>query len=196
MLLNLSPIGQKGIDVKILHRFFVFGPVFFGIAGFAQAHEHGKSKAKSHHAHEHGSAKLNIVVESKKISMEFESPSESIYGFEHEAKSAKDKLKVETAVQKFKQNLQSAFVFDKQLNCQFEIAKIEPWVKEEGHGSGDHSEFHAEIVANCAAAPTGTKMNLGLYKLFPALRQVRIQLLNGDKQLGLEVKNDKGEISL
>ena len=168
----------------------------FAFSGAAEAGAHKHKSSKGGHAHEHGAAKLNVVVEGKKITMEFESTSDSIYGFEHEAKSAKDKAAIESAVKKLKENLSATFVLDKKLDCKFEATKIEPWVKEAGHGSGEHSEFHAEIVSNCSSILTGTTMKVGLSKLFPKIHEVRVQVLNGEKQSGMEIENDKGEISL
>jgi hypothetical protein len=179
-----------------MFRCFIPVALLLSFSGAAEAGTHKHKSSKGGHAHEHGAAKLNIVVEGTKIAMEFESPSESVYGFEHEAKTAKEKLAVESAVKKLKENLAGAFVFDKKLACRLEATKIEPWVKEEGHGSGEHSEFRAEIVSSCAAAPTGTKMKIGLSKLFPKIHEVRVQVLNGEKQLGMEIEKDKGEISL
>ena len=42
---------------------------------------------KSRKAHKHGHAKLNLIVEGSTLTAQFESPTEALYGFEHDAKS-------------------------------------------------------------------------------------------------------------
>ena len=59
-----------------------------------QSHEH-----RQHAAHAHGAGSLGIAFEGLKGNIEFKIPSESILGFEHTAKSDKDKnKKAETLV--------------------------------------------------------------------------------------------------
>ena len=56
------------------------------------------AQTRSRKAHEHGSAKVSIAFETAKGApkgvIEFESPAESVVGFEYEAKTPADKAKV------------------------------------------------------------------------------------------------------
>jgi hypothetical protein len=57
---------------------------------------YGGSAAKKRHqhsAHVHGTAKLDIAIEERTATVEFEAPAESIIGFEHKAKTAADQQK-------------------------------------------------------------------------------------------------------
>ena len=67
---------------------------------FAAAKEH-----RHHEAHVHGSATLNIAFEKLQGKIEFKAAADSILGFEHEAKSEKDKKTVSDISSLFENNI-------------------------------------------------------------------------------------------
>ncbi len=66
---------------------------------FAVAGSTGPAAAQQRElgAHEHGKGTLNIALEGSRLTMELEAPGVDIVGFEHKAKSAKDKAVVANA---------------------------------------------------------------------------------------------------
>ena len=147
---------------------------------------------KGHAAHSHGEAKLNLVAEGKKLTVQFESPSESIYGFEHEAKTAADIKTRDAAGEKFRANIDKMILLDPKLECVFKIVKLDLHVKPKSA----HSETQAEVVADCKLPLAGTKVSFGFTKIFPQLRNIEVQALSGEKQVGAEIKKDRGSVLL
>lgn len=163
-----------------------------------------KDKHKTHKAHEHGHAKLNLVVEGSKLTAQLEAPSESIYGFEYEPKSDKEKKQRESGGEKLKSNFDRMLVLDKSLACSFQNTKLDLHASEkdesdEGHKGGkkasDHSETHAEFVATCQKPLAGTKASFAFGKVFPRIKEIKIQVISDTKQSGADIDNDKGEVA-
>ncbi|MCX6118561.1 MAG: DUF2796 domain-containing protein [Proteobacteria bacterium] len=147
-----------------------------------------------HKAHEHGRAALNVAVEDKKVVFEFESPSESIYGFEHEAKTDEQKKTRDAAVQILKESVDKIFIFESKLGCSVTSNSVEPFVTEDDHDdhhkknskakhSGEHSEVHAAYTATCKESPAGSQLQVDLVSLFPKLKSIKVQVV-GDKSQG------------
>ncbi len=168
--------------------------------------------AVTHKAHEHGAGKLNLIVEGNKLTAQFEIPSESIYGFEHEPHNAAEKQQRTAGGEKLKSKIAEMIVLDSKLNCKFKLTQLNLHAEEadetestpitkgitktHSKSSADHSETHAEFVAECSSPLAGTKVHFGFSKFFPEIREVNVQVLSGEKQLGIDVKNNKGEVSL
>jgi hypothetical protein len=205
-LLNSSSLRHS----KVLLSASLFATTLGSATAFSG--EKGHKAHKGHGAHEHGKAKLSLVVEGTKVTAQFESPSEGIYGFEHEAKSDADKKKRDAGLEKLKTQFDKMVIFESSLGCKFENTKMnvvsdaeeskasatehKSIESNESKESGTHSETRAEFVANCTKAPAGSKVTFAFRKQFKGIRSVDVQLLAGEKQTGLVVKNDKGELSL
>jgi hypothetical protein len=181
-----------------------------------------EKKHKGHGAHVHGHAKLSLVAEGQKLTAVFEVPSNSIYGFEYEPKTDAEKKKREEGGEKLKSNFEKMLILDKSLGCQFQNTKLNLHVSEdepssereniagkesaektsEAHShidekkAGQHSETHAEFVANCQKPLAGTKVKFAFRKIFPAIKEINVQVVTDTKQSGAEIKRDKGEITL
>lgn len=179
----------------------ITGTLFF-IGGSADAAE--KRQA---HAHAHGAADLNIVVEGKKVTVEFRSPAEDIMGFEHEAKSDADKKKRDAAMNTIKERFGEMVVFDKKLGCKYQpgevsLVRTDDDPQDPNHGKGDHKKGaeHREVRAThhfiCAQEPAGSRVRFAVSKMFPSIRDLKIQVLSGAKQSGAKIQRDKGDVAL
>ncbi|MCA3086160.1 MAG: DUF2796 domain-containing protein [Rhodocyclaceae bacterium] len=163
-----------------------------------------KGKHKSHGAHEHGNAKLNLVVEGNKLTAQLEVPSESIYGFEYEPKSEKDKKQREAGGEKLKSSFEKMLVIDKSLGCAFQNTKLDLHASDGGKGhddhksgkKGEHSETRAEFVATCQKPLAGTKVSFAFGKVFPRIKEIKVQVISDSKQSGADIDNDKGDVTL
>lgn len=176
---------------------------------------------EQHGSHEHGKAQLNVAIDSLKVMIAFESPADSIYGFEHEAKAAKDVAARDTAVKVLKYNAASLFQFQGDRGCALTTSTIEPWViegdddhdhdtntntnsktkakaakgkvKESKHG---HGEVHASYTFTCAKAPAGSKLTVTLTDSFTRLRQIAVQLISDQKQSGTTITSSNKTLDL
>lgn len=186
-------------------------------SGAASAAPGKAGKTRGHKAHEHGAAKLNIAVDGKKARVEFESPAESIYGFEHEARTDAQKKTRDDAIEKLKNDFSGMVVLQGRSDCKWTPAKVESFVPEEkgdahghahGHGQGGnakaskakaeatHGEVHASFDVECATPLAGTKVTFAFAKSFPKIKRVTVQALSGETQSGLDVAGDKGSVTL
>ncbi|MEN9809296.1 MAG: hypothetical protein RLZZ488_863 [Pseudomonadota bacterium] len=160
---------------------------------------------KGHKAHEHGTASVNIVGEANTVTIQLESPSEAIYGFEHEAKKPADIKKRDEAVEKLKASADKMFVLDSSLACKLTEATVNPFVteaeetketKKNKHKKGTHSEVHAKFKFECAKPVAGSEVKFATKAHFKSLRKLKVQTLSGETQSGSTVVNDAGSAKL
>jgi len=163
---------------------------------------------KGHAAHEHGVATVNVVAEGNVVNIQLAAPSDSIYGFEHEAKKPADLKKRDDAMEKLKFNAEKMFLLDATLGCKVASTEIKPFVTEEkepanvskkghkNHKQGTHSEVHATFKFECSKPVAGSSLQFATRSHFKSLRTLKIQVLSGEKQSGNTIKNDKGSVQL
>lgn len=163
---------------------------------------------KGHAAHEHGVATLNVIAEGTSVTVQLETPAESIYGFEHEAKKPAEVKKRDDAVNKLRNNAEKMFLLDTSLGCKVVNAEVKPFVVE-GNDSGSkasnepknkkkgtHSEVHATFKFECSKPVAGSALKFAARSQFKALSTLKVQVLSGDKQSGGTIKNDAGTVEL
>ena len=90
-------------------------------------------------SHEHGVGILNIAFEGNQVAIELEAPGADIVGFEHEAKSAEDKAKIDDAIAVLGKPL-SLFVLPGAAGCTVAEAKAALLTEDDEHGHDDHAE--------------------------------------------------------
>ena len=162
---------------------------------------------KGHAAHEHGVAVVNIIGEGSTLTVQLEAPSESIYGFEHEAKKPADIKKRDSAIEKLKTSAEKMFVLEPSLGCKMSGSDIKPFVteakendkkrsKKDEQNEGTHSEVYATFKFECTKPVAGSKLAFAAKKYFKSLSTLKVQVLSGEKQDGTTIKNDKGTVNL
>jgi len=153
--------------------------------------------------HEHGSLNLDIAVEGSRSEIDLESPAVNIYGFEHEAKSERDKARQKDGLERIRKNLATLIQFDPSLKCSFKVESLK-WVleKAESHSAdekeGQHSVVQGRFKVICLKPIAGSTLHFGFSKIFQDfnLSKVRVQAISGDKQTGGDIENDQGSIEL
>lgn len=181
--------------------------------GITFSHLYAKEQ---HGAHEHGKGKLDIAIDGNVINMEFESPSISIYGFEHEPKNEAQTKERDKAVNSLRSDISKILTFDSKLGCKVELSKVEPFVKEDhdheeanggpqkGHATikakeehhGEHGELHAQFIAKCQANPSGSMLSIDFWKTFPKLQTIEVQVVGEKTQKGGTITKSKNSIKL
>lgn len=146
-------------------------------------------------AHEHGSASLSVVTEGNTVYFEFEAPAEDIVGFEHEPRTAADRAKHKTALDKLRNNAGLILLLDAALGCTVATESVE-WKKEEHGGSGTHSVVEAAFKAVCKKPAAGSSLRLAFTKYFPTLEAVRVTVISGSKQNAVVVRKDRPAVEL
>jgi hypothetical protein len=159
-------------------------------------------------------SRLNIAVESNTAVIEFRAPGESLYRFEHEARTDTEKKKQQAAVELLKGKIHELLILDKALGCKFtpkrvavvaegadrgkkaEEQKASPGKQAEQKKSSEHREVVAEFSLTCEKPLSGSTVRFGFTKAFPSLQELKVQALSGDKQSGATVRKDKGSAKL
>jgi hypothetical protein len=179
---------------------------------FSDKHHHDHKKKG--HVHEHGHAEIDIAVESANVAIvEFRSPSDSVYGFEHEAKTDAQKKQVADAMEKLKTSFADMVIFDKKLECAYESTKLEAFlaegakteqkpVKKDNHHRhkdehhGEHGETHAAFKVTCKNPLKGGVVTFGASKVFPKIERLKVQVVSEGGQTGGTFKHDKGSVTI
>jgi len=159
-------------------------------------------------AHVHGVAEIDIVVEGKRVIVEFRTPTEGLMGFEHEARTDAERKKRDAAMKIINDRFNELVVLDKKNGCTWRTIKARI-VRGENHDTqdkqrgadnrkqiGEHSEVQATHTFECERSPVGTKVVFGISKIFPNIHEIKVQVLSEAKQSGVTIKKDKGEVEL
>src|SRR3989344_253410 len=154
-------------------RLFSLMAVVLGFVFQASAQHHGKS-------HVHGAGKMSIAFEGLAGKVTMESPSESIFGFEHVAKKESDKKKQTAALEKLEKSISEMVVFDPKLECIFKKESIQV------NTEGKHSDVDASFAVACKVDPVGSTITFNIQKVFGKLTDVDVQILFGDIQKSVE----------
>jgi hypothetical protein len=129
-------------------------------------------------AHVHGAAQLNIAKDTNEIDAALDIPGNDLLGFEHEPKTAAEKLAFDKLMKDFK-NTYEIFSFDSKAKCKvterkFEVEKVSP--KEQ------HMDFNYTVKYDCSNFEKVKTIDVNLFKDFKSLREIKVQLVVPDKQ--------------
>lgn len=142
-------------------------------------HEHG--------AHVHGAGKLSIAFDGKSGKIEYDGAAEGILGFEHKAKSNKDKKTLADSVSKFEKDISTLIQFDSSLGCKFENEEIGQ-VPEDGEKDIEkHSDWQAKYSVTCDKSPVGTKIKID-FTAFKLLKDLDVTVIADSVQKSEEFK--------
>ena len=174
--------------------------------------------ARQKDSHEHGAAKLRMVMEGKKLQVEFEVPSESLIGFEHFPKSQGNRKNFNEAI-KILSDPSKLFSIPIKAECllvgmnvsqslfsneeehgheaEKEHAHDESENEDEhGHDESEKSEIHSEFKSNyywnCQHLDEIDSIGTQLMSFFFGIEEIRVNWIsnNGQGSLELESKDD------
>lgn len=148
-------------------------------------------KRHLHGAHVHGSAKLNLAVEERTATIEFESPAESIIGFEHKAKTAAEQQKQASALDLLQNKIGSMVIFEAALGC-----RLSPTSLDVVQQAQEHAEVHGIFAVSCDRPLAGSKIRFGFTKTFPAIQTVAVQVVAPTEQVGATITRDRGDVEV
>ena len=175
------------------------------VAALAQHRELG--------AHEHGRGTLNIALEGKRLSLELEAPGVDIVGFEHPAKSGKDRAAVEAAIKRLSAPL-TLFKLSATAGCVVKEAKAdlegehdhdqdygksgkgEPGKEAAAHEEHEHAQFHAQYMLDCRAPEKIAAIEFEYFRAFAGAQKLDVNLITGKGQSRLEVTRARPRLDL
>ena len=164
--------------------------------------------------HEHGRGTLNIAVEGNKVTMELEVPGVDLVGFEHAAKTSRDKSAVEKAKTQLMAPL-ALFALPASAACRVTEAKVEVEIGEHDHDpkgepkaaagaeaekgaakSEGHSEFRAQYALECATPRNMTAIEFGYFRTFVGAQRLDVNVITPKGQSKFEVTRSNPNLSL
>ena len=162
--------------------------------------------------HEHGRGTLNIAMEGARVTMELDVPGADIVGFEHMAKTKKQKAAVEKAKTQLEAPL-ALFVLPAAAGCKVNEAKveIEGGADDHDHGKGKpkpakdagkdehehgHSEFRVQYALECTSPASLTGIEFGYFKTFAAAQKLEVNVITSKGQSKFMVTRAKPRIDL
>jgi hypothetical protein len=165
-------------------------------------------------AHEHGRGTLNIAVEGSRVSMELEVPGADIVGFEHAAKTRKQKAAVVQAKKQLSAP-QTLFKLPAAAGCVLKEASAEVEGGDHDHAKSsakadkekkgksqveqegkEHSEFQARSTFECKSPASITAIEFDYFRAFPGAQRLDVNLITAKGQTKFEVTRAKPRIDL
>ena len=163
-------------------------------------------------AHVHGLATLTLALENQSLEIEFESPAANIVGFEHKAKSAKEKEAVKAA-ETILQTAVDLFVFAG-ASCQLKEVQVDiSGIMQEEHDDHGHhhdhhhsshddhkDDSHSEIKAHyhftCNGARKLESVSTALFSQFPGIETINAMWVTDTRQGSTLLNPDSTQFSL
>ena len=165
--------------------------LFLGLS--VTAHEKHDHKKREHAVHQHGAAHLSIAFEAAVGKIEFKSPAESIFGFEHLAKTDNDKKIVNDKLASFEKKIESLIVFDQSSGCKITKEKIS--IVPEKHNS-NHSDVEAIFNVVCAKSPIGKEVVFNIQGEFQRIKNIQVQVIADNVQKSLVIKKSGTKLQI
>lgn len=149
-------------------------PVFLTAGAAAQ----GTSGAAHQHAHVHGVAKLGIAVQGTGVTISFESPLDSLIGFEHRPRTEAEHAAT-AALQARMRAPRDLFQFNAEASCVFVKAEAESAIFGPPPASAA-AETHADVDASfeyeCSQPGKLATVDTGLFKTYSKLHKLDVEI--------------------
>lgn len=168
-----------------------------------EPHVHKKEKRQGH-AHNHGSARLNVVVTGKNITISGDFPLMDLLGFERVPQSEDEKSSLSNIFHSFRQG---SIIQPAASGCTMSKmdAKVEPpftGASNRGQTSSasvkkeTHHGIDFELAWQCPEEVS--KLKLGVFDSYAGVNRINIQFINQSKQGNIDLKRSdkKTEIEL
>lgn len=134
----------------------------------------------SHGAHQHGSAHLAVATDGGNLRIEFDSPLDSLVGFERPPRNAKERQAMADADLLLRE-VERLFVLPAAAACTITQVQLTwPWPlpggQERRHEHGhEHSELAAVYELDCAQPQALSRVEVKLFEAFPRLLTLRAE---------------------
>lgn len=166
------------------------------------------ASAGAHEAHVHGVGKLDVALDGKTLSLHLDSPLVNLIGFEHAARSAKDKQAAQ-AMAKTLRNADTVFVTTPSAECKLTEVKlisaaIEPALLGEkaaatraaGEDHDGHADLDGDFTFQCAHPELLQKVDVKLFDAFKGFNSIDVQLVTGKRQGAAKLTPGSGSLNI
>lgn len=133
-------------------------------------------------AHVHGHASMQVAVEGKEIIIDWQSPMDSVVGFEHAPRNEKQRQAIKAVEDQFR-SPEKLFIPTADAKCTAQPAEVKLPFKADGGTAKDkndqeaHSDLEAAIHFKCENPAALKGMELKLFDAFSRLQRVDVQTI-------------------
>ncbi|EWS55460.1 DUF2796 domain-containing protein [Methylibium sp. T29] len=161
--------------------------------GTALAHAHGT-------AHQHGVAKLDVAVESNRVTFELDTPLDNLIGIERAPRNDAERKRADAAVATLR-DAAKLFGFDPAAQCRQQDVELTAPVLGLGAAAapseqGEHADLEGRFVFACADTARASQVDIGLFKAFPKLQQLDVQVAGPHGQSRQTLKRPANKLTL
>lgn len=146
--------------------------------------------AQERKAHVHGAVEVSMGFDGAKGKIEFRAPAETVFGFEHQARSKKDRDAKDKAMQTLNDKMPEMISFDKELGC---VLKMEA---SQVNQEKDHADVEVEYSAVCQKPVVGSTIIFNFKKALSRIKKVKVDVIADEVQRSLEVKQNGESLDL
>lgn len=140
--------------------------------------------------HIHGAAQLSLGFDGSKGKIEFRVPGETLFGFEHQAKTKKDRDAKDAALKALNEGISKMIEFNKDLGCEIKMEASQ--VNQEK----DHSDIEVEYSVNCQKPVAGSSITFNFKKGLSRIKKVKVDVIADEVQKSLEVTKNGESLDL
>jgi hypothetical protein len=142
-------------------------------------------------AHQHGVAQLTVAAEENRLELELSAPLESLVGFEHEPRNEKERKAVQAMKDSFRKP-ETLFAPSAAAQCTATPAEVE---LPGGDTKDGHADMHAAVMFECKTPAALKNLEVMLFDAFPRLQRLKVQLVAGGRQSGMELTRQKRRLA-
>lgn len=142
-------------------------------------------------AHEHGTATVSVAIDKNMLLIGAEITGESLFGFERKPKTEAEKKLFDDVTKTLKEKVGDLFILPADLGCQVTNVMLSDNLTED-----QHADVDVDYTFSCTKTAAGSTLKLGLMKVFPRIKKVKVQVLSDATQSGKDVTSDQDAIKL
>lgn len=161
---------------------------------------------EQHAVHEHGKITLNIVLESTRLTVEFDSPAVNVVGFEHAPRTKEEVAAVATA-NGYLKDARSLFGFPPGAGCRATNSRLTPphWEEDSAAGHDEHEEheehehhagYEASFEFQCSAPEKLSWLEPWLLGRLRNVTEARVNTITAAGQRSVVVTHARARIAL
>jgi hypothetical protein len=156
--------------------------------------------APAGHAHEHGVVRLDIAIEAGKVTLQLESPLDSLIGFERAPRNDAERQRAAAMVARLRA-ADTLFTFDPAAGCTLASVEIVSAPlqlgKADPQAAGDaHADLDGDFAFDCKDSGKLGFIEIGLFKAFAGMQRIAVQVAMPKGQLKRTLTRPASRIGL
>jgi hypothetical protein len=149
-------------------------------------------------AHVHGAARLDIAVEATRLTLQMESPLDSLLGFERAPRTDAERRQAQALVARLKA-ADTMFKIDPAAGCTLagvELVSAALKLGDAPPGEEGHADLGASVEFHCTDATRAAYVDVGLFDLAPRLQRLEVQVATPQGQFKRDLARPARRIRL